>query len=78
MNAYNEMDYLTLARVGKEIEKRYKHYQERMCDEKFSFLTTIDKVEIMSKYSELGTVLAMIIGFMNEAEYNDKAGQIIK
>ena len=78
MGVYNGMDYLTLVRVSHEIQKRHKEYEEKMHDEKFSFRDWGDKLEITARYSELGTVLAMLTGFMNQAEFNEHTIELLK
>ena len=78
MTPYNGMDYLTLVRVSREIQKRYKEYEEKMFDDKFASREWGDKLEITARYSELGTVLAMLTGFMNDAEFNEHTIELLK
>lgn len=78
MAPYNGMDYLTLVRVANEIRKRHEEYYEKMSDDKFSFRDWGDKIEITARYSELGSVLAMLTGFMNEAEFNEHTIELMK
>ena len=78
MSVYNGMDYLTLFRVNKEIEKRYKHYQEIICSDKFLSFNLTDKVEITARCCELGNILAMLTGFLGNAEYNDQIEKAVK
>ena len=78
MGTNNRMDYLTLVRVANEIRKKYGEYLEKMTDDKFSSRDWGDKLEITARYSELGSVLAMLTGFMNDAEFNEHTIELLK
>ena len=72
------MDYLTLVRVANEIRKKYGEYFEKMTNENATLLQVGDKIELEARYSELGSVLAMLTGFMNDAEFNEHTIELLK
>ena len=78
MGTNNRMDYLTLVRVANEIRKKYGEYFEKMTNENATLLQVGDKIELEARYSELGSVLAMLTGFMNDAEFNEHTIELMK
>ena len=78
MGTNNRMDYLTLVRVANEIRKKYGEYFEKMTNENATLLQVGDKIELEARYSELGSVLAMLTGFMNDAEFNEHTIELLK
>lgn len=78
MAPYNGMDYLTLVRVAHEIRKRHGEYFEKLTNENATLLQVGDKIELEARYSELGSVLAMLTGFMNDAEFNEHTIELLK
>lgn len=78
MKPYNGMDYLTLFRVANEVRKWHMEYFEKMTNENATLLQVGDKIELEARYSELGKVLTMLTGFMNEAEFNEHTIELLK
>ena len=78
MKSYKGMDYLTLVRVANEIRKWHRECLEKMTNKNATLLQVGDKIELEARYSELSKVLAMLTGFMNDAEFNEHTIELLK